>query len=232
MGYPLKTYYSKIYKRYDLVNRIFTFNMDERWRKITARECLINRPQHVLDLCCGTGDLTVKLAKLANGDTEVIGYDFSEPMLDVAHRKIEKQHFHVDLVAGDVAKMPFADGFFDSIGITFGFRNLIYENENRNKHLQEIQRVLKKGGLLVIAESSKPESAFIRFFYNFYLNFIVSKIGGLISGNFEAYKYLVSSSANYLTPDEVTELLYQSGFSKVSYQLYMAGATAIFVVQK
>ena len=141
MGYPLKTYYSKIYKRYDLVNRLFTFNMDERWRKITARECLMNRPQHVLDLCCGTGDLTVKLAKLAKGDTEVIGYDFSEPMLDVARRKTERQHLHVDLVAGDVAKMPFADRFFDSIGITFGFRNLIYENENRERHLEEIYRV-------------------------------------------------------------------------------------------
>ena len=128
--------------------------------------------------------------------------------------------------------LAFEDDFFDSVGITFGFRNLIYENENRTKHLQEILRVLKKGGLLVIAESSKPESAFIRFFYNIYLNFIVSKVGGLLSGNFEAYNYLVSSSANYLTPEEVSELLYQSGFTKVDYKLYMAGATAIFTVKK
>ncbi len=184
MGFPLKTYYSKIYKRYDLVNRIFTFSMDERWRKITANECFKNHPQNILDLCCGTGDLTVKLAKKANGDSEVIGYDFSEHMLEIARQKLEKHHLNVDLVAGDVAQMPFENDFFDSIGTTFGFRNLVYENENREKHLEEIYRVLKKGGQLVIAESSKPGSAFVRFFLQHLSAFHCFKNRGADVGGF------------------------------------------------
>ncbi|MBN2349331.1 MAG: bifunctional demethylmenaquinone methyltransferase/2-methoxy-6-polyprenyl-1,4-benzoquinol methylase UbiE [Bacteroidales bacterium] len=233
MNYPLQKYYSKIYKNYDLVNRIFTFRMDEAWRKTAVKKCLENNPDNVLDLCCGTGDLAIRLFDESKYPINITGYDFSEPMLDVAKKKCAKKGISsIKFIYGEVAKMSFHNEQFDAIGITFGFRNLTYENSLKDRHLAEIFRVLNTGGRFVIVESNVPRNTMIRKFYNLYLNFVVKPVGGLISRDFEAYKYLTRSSNNFFNPEEIIQMLKKTGFTKVEYKSLFFGAAGLFTAQK
>lgn len=232
-GFPLQEFYSRIYKKYDLINRIFTFNLDEKWRKKTSRECLKGAPNAVLDLCCGTGDLTVRLAKESHHKTKIVGYDFSHEMLVLAKRKAASKNMEeIDFIEGDAANMPFENNSFDAIGITFGFRNLTYENPNEKRHLEEIKRILKKGGKLVILESGYPENAFIRFFYRLYLNLFLIPLGGILSGDLAAYRYLAKSSERFYTSSELCKKFVELGFSRFEHRALLFGASNIFVVVK
>jgi demethylmenaquinone methyltransferase/2-methoxy-6-polyprenyl-1,4-benzoquinol methylase len=211
-GQKLKTFYSSIYKRYDLVNRLFTLGMDVRWRKKAAAECLKKRPSSIIDLCCGTGDMVLSIHGMLQDEARVVGYDFSESMLEKARIKAVKNHAEtIEFIQGDVAKMPFADGEFDCICIAFGFRNLTYDNPSRGKHVSEIARILKQGGSLIILESAVPVNRIINIFYRVYLHFILVPLGGLLSGNWKAYRYLAKSSANYMRQDEIADLLKNYG---------------------
>ena len=149
---------------YDLINRLFTWGLDERWRRQVALECLKGQPKRLLDLCCGTGDLALRLANLAVDDVSIVGIDFSLPMLRLAREKAESsgKSDQVTFVYGDTATMPFPDEYFDCIGISFAFRNLTYKNRLALRYLSEVLRVLKPGGRFAIVESSQPSSLLVR----------------------------------------------------------------------
>ncbi len=248
--YPLKEFYKKIYDRYDLVNRIFTFGQDRNWRKKAVEECLGNAPQQVLDICTGTGDLVLELAEkavrtktTAAGDSvnvsatrsasiNLTGYDFSAEMLQKAREKAAAAGASIEFVEGNVAEMPFTDNRFDTAGITFGIRNLIYENSNADRHLAEIHRVLRMNGRLVVLESSRPDSRIWRFFNGLYLQFILPWLGGLISGNLKAYKYLAKSSKNYYSRKEMSTLLEQAGFRVIRSRALFFGSVMLLVAEK
>jgi demethylmenaquinone methyltransferase/2-methoxy-6-polyprenyl-1,4-benzoquinol methylase len=238
--YPLHSFYGNIHGSYDRVNRIFTFGRDRSWRKEAARELLKSRPGRILDLCTGTGDFLLELGRRAHESAErisITGFDFSAEMLVEARRKLEKAHGAMGgtestFVEGDAREMPFEDGFFDSMGITFGLRNLVYENSSASLHLKEMHRVLKAGGELVVLESSKPANRLWRFFNDLYLRFILPYLGGLISGNMKAYRYLASSSKNYYTREEMGRILTHAGFRiKRSRSLFL-GSVMLLVVEK
>jgi demethylmenaquinone methyltransferase / 2-methoxy-6-polyprenyl-1,4-benzoquinol methylase len=286
--HPLKEFYKKIYGRYDLVNRIFTFGQDRNWRKKAVEECLGNAPRQVLDVCTGTGDLVLELAQTA-GQTEdsteavtaneaaqgkdlsdkglsekdaleegslkkglsekdaqakaplaadtstpinFIGYDFSPEMLEEARKKSAKAGQKIEFIEGNVAEMPFADNRFDTAGITFGIRNLIYENSNAEKHLAEIHRVLRGNGRLVVLESSRPDSRVWRFFNGIYLQFILPWLGGLISGNLKAYRYLAKSSQNYYSRKEMAAILEKAGFRVIRSRPLFLGSVMLLVAEK
>jgi demethylmenaquinone methyltransferase/2-methoxy-6-polyprenyl-1,4-benzoquinol methylase len=226
--------YESIPPNYDLINHLFTGGMDIRWRKKAARETVASSPRAVLDICCGTGDLSLSVAKLAGKDVKVTGLDFSRPMLDVAIRKSEKAGYKISFVTGDIADIPFPENSFDSMCIGFGFRNLTYKNEKSAQYISEILRVLKPGGRFVIVESSQPapNAKFIRFFQQIYVKYIVSFLGRIISGNSAAYKYLADSAANYYGAEELRDLLLKSGFEKVTFKRLFFGAAAIHVAVK
>jgi demethylmenaquinone methyltransferase / 2-methoxy-6-polyprenyl-1,4-benzoquinol methylase len=225
--------FTDIPRRYDLINHLITWNMDKIWRRRAAHECLSARPGKVLDLCCGTGDLAVTIARLADYELEIKGLDYSQPMLDIAALKAATlAGKKITFWRGDAAKQPFPGASFDCIGISFAFRNLTYNNPLAKDHLAEILRVLKPGGRLVIAESSQPESSLIRALYHFYLRQYVFRIGSLVSGNKTAYRYLAESSARYYSPRELRELLIQSGFSSVSYRPLFFGAAGIYTATR
>ncbi len=235
--FPLKEYYNNIYNSYDRVNRIFTFGRDISWRKKAVGECLQSNPESVLDVCTGTGDFILEVAKQVGEDVSLTGYDFSPVMLKEASRKqVEllntKKISSIDFVEGDVGEMPFEENQFDAIGITFGIRNLIYKNSNARKHLSELQRVLRSGGKLVILESSKPESYIWRIFNSIYLQFVLPYLGGLISGNMKAYRYLASSSKNYYSLGEMGTILEDAGFKfKIGKPLFL-GSVMLVVAEK
>ena len=230
---PLQKMFNEVPQRYDLMNRILTFRMDEMWRRKTVTECLKNYPSKVLDLCTGTGDLALRLAKKADGSIEVIGVDFSEPMMEVARKKaLKKSINNIRFVYGDVAELPFPSNHFDSIGIGFAFRNLTYKNPNTRKYLSEILRVLKKNGRFVIVETSQPENMLMRKLYHFYMKNFVAIVGGFLSGHRAAYRYLAHSARNYYNPLEVETLLNEAGFAKTEHISLMTGMAAIYIAKK
>jgi demethylmenaquinone methyltransferase / 2-methoxy-6-polyprenyl-1,4-benzoquinol methylase len=228
---PLHGMFTAIPQSYDLINRIITLGMDRGWRTRAARECLKSKPSRVLDLCCGTGDMTVTLARLAEDKTEIIGVDYSQPMLDIAMKKAAMRvpGKTVSFVPADAVELPFTDQRFDVVAISFAFRNLTYKNPLADQHLSEVYRVLKPGGRFVIVESSQPRSKLIRFKYHLYMRWFVFGIGYLLSGNKQAYHYLAESASRFYNPEEVADMLIKTGFRQVSYSALFMGAAGIHV---
>ncbi|MFC1861281.1 ubiquinone/menaquinone biosynthesis methyltransferase [Chloroflexota bacterium] len=231
---PLHGMFTDIPPHYDLINCLITFGMDKHWRWKTARECLAFRPEKVLDLCCGTGDLAINIALLAGENVEIAGLDYSKPMLDIASKKAEQLvgKNRISFVHGDAAAIHFPDGYFDVVGISFAFRNLTYKNPQAERHIAEVLRVLRTSGKFVIVESSQPESKLIRQLFHLYLRWYVRRIGQLLSGNRGAYYYLAESAARFYNPDELRKLLISAGFREVSFLTLFSGTAAIYVAIK
>jgi demethylmenaquinone methyltransferase/2-methoxy-6-polyprenyl-1,4-benzoquinol methylase len=233
MAYPLDAFYSRIYKRYDLINRLFTFGMDQSWRKEAAQWCLRYQPESVLDLCCGTGDLTILLAGNAETITSVTGFDRNTEMLKAARQKSARKNLHdIHYIQGDASQLPFADSSFDCITIGFGFRNLTYDNPNSSDYISEMHRVLKKGGKLFILESGIPENRLMRFFFTCYLYLVLIPIGFVLSDDPKAYRYLAQSSANFFRVDEVIRMLSEKGFANTARKFFFIGAASLIMEEK
>lgn len=233
-GKPLHSMFTAVPPRYDLINTMATWGLDQRWRDKAAAECLKSRPAKVLDLCCGTGDLAITIARLARYDMDMIGVDYSQPMLDIAAKKAERlaRGKHFSFVNGNAAELPFPAGNFDCVGISFAFRNLTYKNPLAQCHLSEVFRVLKPNGRFVIVESSQPKSKLIRALFHLYLRWFVFRIGYLLSDNRQAYHYLSESVARFFYPEEVKDMLLRTGFRQVSYQPLLFGAAGIHMATK
>jgi demethylmenaquinone methyltransferase/2-methoxy-6-polyprenyl-1,4-benzoquinol methylase len=235
--YPLQQFYGDIYPSYDRVNRVFTFGRDRTWRREAVSACLQPGPGKVLDLCTGTGDFILEVASQAGSGISLTGYDFSSAMLEAARLKnLERQENGefptIDFVEGDVNQMPFEADYFDAIGITFGIRNLVYENSNAEQHLSEIRRVLRPGGQLVILESSRPANTIWRFFNTIYLKLILPYLGGIISGNLKAYRYLAKSSRNYYSIREMGAILEEANFTILVGRPLFLGSVMLVVAEK
>lgn len=227
---PLQKMFMEVPGKYDLLNRTLTWRFDEAWRRGAVKEIIRDNPQKILDLCTGTGDLLLRIADRSNGHVQLIGLDYSPPMLEIARKKAEKKKAgNTEFIHGDAADMPFSDGHFDAIGIAFAFRNLTYKNPDRDKFLKEIHRVTSPGGKFVIIETSRPRSALIQHAVNLYMNLAVKTLGGALSGHKSAYRYLAESAKHYYSADEVTELLSDAGFSSVKYKLFFGGVAALHV---
>lgn len=231
---PLHRIFTAVPTRYDLVNRIITWGMDARWRRLAAGACITRQPQKVLDLCCGTGDLALCIAHLTGNNVQITGLDYSLPMLAIATRKTQTLGLanRFSFIYGDVASLPFRDSCFDCIGISFAFRNLTYRNPLAKRYLAEIQRVLRPGGRFVIVESGQPANVIIRKLFHLYLRWFVFPTGYLASGNRGAYRYLAESAANYYTAGELKKLLLAAGFRGFQYQPLFMGAAGIGIIRK
>lgn len=233
-GRPLYQIFTRIPDRYDLINHVITLGMDTGWRRRAAEACLQDRPSRILDICCGTGDLAITIAKLADYSLEITGTDYSQPMLKIATAKamILPQGKNIDFIHADAGQLPFADSCFDCIAISFAFRNLTYKNPGTSRYLEEILRVLRPAGKFVIVESSQPKSTFIRFFHHLYLRCWVFPAGYLLSGNKKAYLYLLESSLHFYSVEEMQKFLLKAGFKQITARRLFFGAAAVYTALK
>lgn len=230
---PLHEMFSEVPPSYDLLNRVLTFGLDECWRRQAAAACLRRDPRRVLDLCCGTGDLALRLRRKAPPRTLIAALDYSRPMLEHAERKARRRKLAgVAFVPGDAADLPFPDGHFEALGIAFAFRNLTFCNPDREVFLREILRVLAPGGRLVIVETSQPRNRVLRSLMHAYLRGVAAPIGGLISGHPGAYRYLAHSAVNYWNEAELTAFLRVSGFARVEPRPLLGGVAILVAATK
>ena len=208
--------FDRIAPVYDAMNRVMTAGLDQRWRKATVRAAV--RPgDHVLDACCGTGDLAV--AALAGGAGHVIGVDFSQGMLERARRKAPD----LEWVQADVLALPFEDAHFDSAVVGFGIRNV----ENLEGGIRELRRVLRPGGRLGILEITTPRGVLAPF-YKLWFDRVVPLLGRVLPGG-SAYTYLPASVRRFPGPEELAELFRSCGFADVQVRLFAGGIVALHV---
>jgi len=228
---PLYRLFNQVTPHYDLLNRILTVGMDQRWRRRAARVCLSGRPARVLDVCCGTADLALLLAEEANGEAEIVAADFSEAMIAAARRKLEARRCadRISLILTDLSQLPFPDGHFEAVGIAFAFRNITFRNPRTARYLAEIRRVLTPEGHFVIVETSQPRWSLLRGGFHQYMKRWSAPVGGMISGHRGAYNYLSLSARGFLTPEGVLRLLKGARFSHVEHTPLLGGVAGIHV---
>ncbi len=218
--------FSRVAGRYDTLNHLLSLNIDRYWRARTVRRLrpVLHRPEaRVLDICCGTGDLLLALESERGG--AVIGSDFCHPMLVAAQRKMARRQSRSVLVEADALALPFSDGSLDLVTAAFGFRNLA----NYEKGLVEIRRVLKPAGAAAILEFSRPGNRLFAALYDFYSSTALPAIGGVVSGDRNAYRYLPESVRRFPAPEQLAESMRAAGFGHVEYELMTGGIVALHI---
>lgn len=213
-----------IAKRYDLLNHVLSINIDKIWRRLVRKKLanILERPDAVvLDVACGTGDLSTELQTGANA--RVIGTDFCRPMLAVAAEKNAKNNTTIPYIEGDAMSLPFADAEFDAVTIAFGLRNL----SNFRDGLVELRRVLKPGGKLAVLEFSAPVVPGFRQAFQFYFSHVLPRIGGAVSGSRGAYEYLPDSVSKFPDQKRLVKMMEEVGFTTVEYQNLTGGIATI-----
>ena len=216
--------FSGIATKYDFLNHFLSINIDKRWRRLVSeklKDILENADALVLDVACGTGDLSIELQTTAKA--KVIGTDFCRPMLEIAAEKTEKENFSIPFIEADALSLPFADASFDAVTIAFGLRNLA----NWEDGLSELLRILKTDGKLIVLEFSSPIVPGFRQIFQFYFKGILPKIGGVLSGSRGAYEYLSKSVTNFPDQKNLAKLMRQTGFFDVEYKNLTGGVAAI-----
>ena len=224
--------FTRIAPRYDSLNHLLSFSLDRVWRRRTAKwfRGILRQPDaRVLDLCCGTGDLTLALCRAGAGSSAtVVGADFVEPMLTRARMKARDAGYSAQFIAGDALHLPFADASFDLVTCAFGFRNLA----NYEHGLHEIARVLRPGGSVGILEFSEPESGFLASVFRFYFRRVLPRIGGLVSGSSEAYSYLPASVGKFPSASDLATMMGQCGFVGASCIAWNFGSVLLHCARR
>lgn len=217
--------FSSIAEKYDALNTVLTLNIDRLWRKKTINILNLNKNHKVLDLCCGTGQMVYYACKKVGKDTEVIGLDFNENMLNVGYKRLNEsiKDYKFKLIGGDVQALPFDDSSFDCITIAFGLRNI----PDKAKALSEIYRVLKPGGKAVCLELSTPQMPIFKQVYGLYFNYMLPIIGYLGTGSKDAYFYLRDSVNSFMTKDELYLSYKDVGFKDAGYKSLSGGIASI-----
>jgi len=207
--------FDRIARRYDTVNTVLSFGTDSGWRRRAARETGLRPGGSALDVACGSGKLTAELARLARGG-RVVGLDFSPRMLEVARR----EHPGIDFLEGDALNLPFDEASFDASTIAFGLRNLA----DPVRGLREMTRVARRG---VVLEFVRPPKGVVGSAYRLYLRTLLPGIGGAISGDRAAYRYLSDTVDSYRTPNELVAMAKDAGWSDARFHSLAMGTVGI-----
>jgi demethylmenaquinone methyltransferase/2-methoxy-6-polyprenyl-1,4-benzoquinol methylase len=231
-GLAVREMFTSIAPRYDLLNHVLSFNVDRLWWRRTARtfaHVLAEPEANVLDLCCGTGDMTFALEKQAGmRHRQILGADFSHAMLQRARNKSRdrasrNQQSPPQWVEADALHLPFPDEHFSLVTSAFGFRNLA----DYDAGLREIARVLRSGGECGILDFAEPKGLFGSF-YRLYFKRILPRIGTMISGVRGPYAYLPNSVERFPEPDEMLDRMRRAGFGEVSWTPYTFGIAGLY----
>lgn len=221
--------FDNIASDYDKLNHILSLNIDKRWRKKAVSEIVDTKEElEILDVACGTADFTIEIAQRAAKNSKIKGIDLSEGMMCIGRKKIASAGVKATLEQGDCESLVYSNDTFDRISVGFGVRNF----EHLSSGLKEMYRVLKKNGKLVILELSIPSNSFVRWFYKIYFLKILPAIGGCISGDRSAYKYLPASVLHFPAPDKFKAMLHEAGFGTVEHRALTFGICRMYICKK
>ncbi len=213
----VQTMFTKIAKRYDLMNRLMTGGQDIRWRKQVIKLARMNNNASLLDLGTGTGDLA-REALTQFPQAKITATDFTHEMM-----RVGKQNGALNFSTADALHLPFNDSSFDAVISGFLMRNVI----NLNQALDEQYRALKNGGRIVILDTTRPKKNILSPFIWIHMHVIIPTLGGLLTGVSEAYRYLPETTEGFVTAEDLAERMKKSGFKNVNFQRLMFGTIAI-----
>lgn len=214
--------FDRVAGRYDLLNSVMTAGLHHSWRERAVDRAEVVPGDAVLDVCCGTGDLSFALSERVSPGGHVVGCDFSEPMLDLAREKAADRGVPVRFEWADALELPYGEDRFDAVTVGFGVRNFA----DRDRGLREMARVLKPGGRLVILEFTEPKRPPFSTFYSLWFDRIVPVLGRL-TANPDAYSYLAESVHNFPAPPGLAAKMDDAGFERIRWLLTAGGILAI-----
>ena len=217
---------------YDFMNTMMTGGLHVRWRnralKMAAAKLPDGEPKKVLDVACGTGDVSFRLHELFP-KADVTGLDLSAGMLKIAERKLsgmdEEAHKHITFIEGDSLKMPFPDETFDLVTVAYGVRNF----ERLGDGYREMRRVMKPGGVICVIELSEPSNGIIKGLYRVYSRHVIPVVGRMVSHDTRAYSYLPESIAACPQRRDMTALMEKAGFREASFKSLTLGVITIYI---
>ncbi|WP_090754748.1 bifunctional demethylmenaquinone methyltransferase/2-methoxy-6-polyprenyl-1,4-benzoquinol methylase UbiE [Nonlabens sp. Hel1_33_55] len=210
---------------YDGLNRMISLGLDQKWRDNVVEMVAAHKPDTIMDIATGTGDLVIKMAEKTKA-SRLVGLDISSGMLEVGKIKVKKEQLddRIEMVLGDSENLQFDDQTFDAITVSYGVRNF----EDLEKGLAEILRVLKPGGILVILETSVPQKFPFKQGYYVYSNLVVPTLGKIFSKDRKAYGYLSKSASKFPYGERFNNILKKVGFKDVESSLQFHGASTIY----
>lgn len=222
--------FESIAQDYDRMNSILSFRFHKSWRKFAMKQMKVKPGDTALDVCCGTGDWTIALAK-ASGSGKVVGLDFSKNMLSVGEKKVQQSGLadQVELVYGNAMNLPFPDDSFDHVTIGFALRNV----PDLVQVLREMKRVVKPGGQVVSLELSQPTWPVFRSIYYFYFGRILPQLGKLFANRYEQYQWLPESLVHFPDYHQLKEIMLNDvGFEQVEVFPLTGAISALHIGRK
>lgn len=228
-GSEVRGMFDAIAPHYDRLNHLLSLNIDKRWRRRAAASLGELPEGPILDLCGGTGDLTVELAR-RYPDRRLVCADFATRMLRLADAKFERAGLadRCETVTADARELPFEDDRFAAVTIAFGLRNL----DDRERGLAEMRRVLRPGGRLAVLEFSRPTAPVIAPAYRLYLRHVLPRIGDRVSGRFGPYGYLARTISDFPGPEALERTIREIGFARCEWFGMTGGIVALHVADR
>jgi demethylmenaquinone methyltransferase/2-methoxy-6-polyprenyl-1,4-benzoquinol methylase len=220
--------FDRIAPKYDFLNHTLSFGIDKMWRRKAIRLISVGSPETILDVATGTGDFAI--AALKSGAKKITGIDISKEMVAVGTEKIRKMGLEdkIELMAGDSEAIQFPDMTFDAATVAFGVRNF----ENLGHGLDELFRVLKRGGTLCVLEFSNPRQPLVKFGYNLYSGYLLPWFGRMVSGDKSAYTYLPESVKEFPDGEKFINFMRESGFTEICEYRLTFGIATIYIGKK
>lgn len=225
----IREMFGAVARRYDLLNHLLSANLDRGWRRKAAAEIPDRSGLLVLDLCGGTGDLTLELARRGRA-RHAVCCDFAHPMLELAGRKFRRKRLadRCSVLEADGLRLPFAAASFDAVTIAFGIRNLC----DMNLGLREILRVLRPAGRMIVLEFSRPTAPVLSSVYRFYLRRVLPRLGDGVSSTPGPYGYLARTIAEFPDPPSLAGRIREAGFAACGWSVLSGGIVAIHTAHK
>lgn len=217
--------FNSIAKRYDLMNTLMSFGLDKGWRRKAVHTAEVKPGMHIIDVCCGTGQLSMEIAGTLGSLGKVTGLDFSENMLEKARESINTSPYQsmITLMQGDAMQLPFPDNTFDGATVGWGLRNL----PNLEQGVREMLRVVKPGSMVVSLDMAKPTLPLFKQLYWLYFEKLVPWMGKIWAGKAKAYQYLHDSAVEFPPQQELAQIFARCGLVETRYQNLFGGVVAI-----